>query len=126
MAVVTNIDSEHLDFHGSFENLEEAFNKLQEFKNNTLQEPNYLTEASKKWDRVFVEGKWDSSQQMLIDNVINRGIAGYKVLTPFRIAETEEVILIDRGWIKGNKSRDDLPNINMVETFEKVSGILKS
>ena len=45
---------------------------LKEFKSNTLQEPNYLTEASKKWDRVFVEGKWDSSQQMLIDNVINR------------------------------------------------------
>jgi len=98
---------------------------LKEFKNNTLQEPNYLTEASKKWDRVFVEGKWDSSQQMLIDNVINRGVAGYKVLTPFRIAETNEVILIDRGWIKGNKSRDDLPNVNMIETFEKVSGILE-
>ena len=28
VAVVTNIDSEHLDFHGSFENLEEAFNKF--------------------------------------------------------------------------------------------------
>ena len=35
VAVVTNIDSEHLDFHGSFENLEEAFNKLQQFVKDT-------------------------------------------------------------------------------------------
>ena len=47
---------------------------LEEFNNNLTKKPVYLDIESKKWDRVFVEGNWDSSKQILIDNVIHRGI----------------------------------------------------
>ena len=55
---------------------------LEEFNNNLTKKPVYLDIKSKKWDRVFVEGNWDNSKQILIDNVIHRGISGFKVLTP--------------------------------------------
>lgn len=98
---------------------------LDEFENNTQNNPNVLNENSKKWDRVYVQGKWDSSKQVLIDNVINRGIAGFKVLTPLRILETDQLILIDRGWVKRNQSRENLPDITITENNERVSGILE-
>ena len=98
---------------------------LAEFEDNLSKTPVYLNQESKKWDRVYVRGKWDNSKQILVDNVINRGIAGYKVLTPLRIIETNQLILVDRGWIKQNKYREILPNIELIEADEVVSGILE-
>ena len=98
---------------------------LAEFEDNLSKTPVYLNQESKKWDRVYVRGKWDNSKQILVDNVINRGVAGYKVLTPLRIIETNQLILVDRGWIKQNKYREILPNIELIEADEVVSGILE-
>ena len=98
---------------------------LAEFEDNLSKTPVYLNQESKKWDRIYVTGKWDNSKQILVDNVINRGVAGYKVLTPLRIIETNQLILVDRGWIKQNKYREILPNIELIETDEIVSGILE-
>ena len=98
---------------------------LAEFEDNLSKTPVYLNQESKKWDRVYIKGKWDNSKQILVDNVINRGIAGYKVLTPLRIIETNQLILVDRGWIKQNKYREILPNIELIEADEVVSGILE-
>ena len=53
---------------------------LDDFEKKILEKPSYINQKSQKWDRVYVEGKWDSSKQILIDNVIRRGIAGYKAL----------------------------------------------
>ena len=98
---------------------------LAEFEDNLSNTPTYLNQESKRWDRVYVKGIWDSSKQILVDNVINRGVVGYKVLTPLRIIETNQLILVDRGWIKQNKFRDILPNIELVEGDEVISGILE-
>ena len=98
---------------------------LAEFEDNLSKTPLYLNQESKKWDRIYVTGKWDNSKQILVDNVINRGVAGYKVLTPLRIIETNQLILVDRGWIKQNKYREILPNIELIEADEVVSGILE-
>ena len=98
---------------------------MSEFENKLTKEPIYLNAESKKWDRVSVSGKWENKKQLLIDNVIHQGIAGYKVLTPLRINETNKLILIDRGWIKQNKFRDQLPDIQIPDDFESVSGTLE-
>ena len=99
---------------------------LDEFEKNSLKSPGYISKDSKKWDRVYVEGSWDGSNQLLIDNVIRKGIAGYKVLTPFKLINTNEIILIDRGWIPRNRNIEVLPNIDLINSNERVSGILES
>ena len=98
---------------------------LKEFDNNLKRQPSYLSSESKKWDRVYVEGIWMNSKQVYIDNVINRGIVGYKVITPLEIKNSNELLLVDRGWIKQNDYRDDLPNINIENENVLVSGILE-
>jgi surfeit locus 1 family protein len=100
-------------------------NLLDDFEKKILEKPSYINQKSQKWDRVYVEGKWDGSKQILIDNVISRGIAGYKVLTPLRMKETDQLILVDRGWIKQNTYRDQLPDIKLIQIDEVVSGILE-
>ena len=100
-------------------------NILKEFENNITKSPTYLNKDSNKWDRVFVEGTWISSKQIYIDNVIYGGMAGYKVLTPLKIKETNELILVDRGWIKQNEYRGNLPDISINEDSVTVTGILE-
>ena len=99
---------------------------LDEFEKNSIISPKPLNKNSKKWDRVYVDGTWDNSKQILVDNVINQGIAGYKVLTPLRLSKTDQLILVDRGWIKRNRTLDDLPNIQLENLEERVTGILES
>ncbi|MFL2708414.1 MAG: hypothetical protein CBD86_03690 [Gammaproteobacteria bacterium TMED226] len=99
---------------------------IDEFNANLESEPQYLDDQAKKWDRVFVRGTWENSRQILIDNVIHRGVAGYKVLTPLRVLESDKLILVDRGWIKRNKYRENLPDIDLLENELTVSGILES
>ena len=98
---------------------------LNEFNDNLKKTPSNLDASSKKWDRVFVRGTWVNSKQILIDNTINRGIAGYKVITPLNIEGSDKTILVDRGWIKQNKYREVLPDISIEEKSEIVSGILE-
>ena len=98
---------------------------LNEFNDNLKKTPSNLDISSKKWDRVFVKGTWVNSKQILIDNIINRGIAGYKVITPLNIEGSDKTILVDRGWIKQNKYREVLPDISIEEKSETVSGILE-
>jgi surfeit locus 1 family protein len=99
---------------------------IDEFNANLESEPQYLDDRAKKWDRVFVKGTWENSRQILIDNVIHRGVAGYKVLTPLRVLDSDKLILVDRGWIKRNKYRENLPDIDLLENELTVSGILES
>ena len=98
---------------------------LNEFNDNLKKTPSNLDVSSKKWDRVFVKGTWVNSKQILIDNIINRGIVGYKVITPLNIEGSDKTILVDRGWIKQNKYREVLPDISIEEKSETVSGILE-
>ena len=101
-------------------------NIILEFENNLKKDALVFSEDSKKWDKVFINGTWDNSRQMLVDNVINRGVAGYKVLTPFKISNSDTFILVDRGWIPREASRQTLPNIDINNIKEKVFGTLEN
>ena len=98
---------------------------IYQFDSNLKKDPEYLDKESKKWERVSVEGTWDSSKQILIDNVIYNGVAGYKVITPLKIKNSGDMILVDRGWIKRSKFREDIPNISILENNVIVSGVLE-
>ena len=103
----------------------EKSNIIEQFNNNSIKTPKLFSKESSKWDRVKVKGTWNGSKQVLIDNVINSGIAGYKVLTPLQVNETGIFILVDRGWISQGKSRDTLPKIDIKDEYVEVSGILE-
>lgn len=57
-----------------------------------------------------VRGRYDASQQWLLDNRLYLGQPGYHVFTPFIIAgETAPRLLVNRGWVSVGESREYLP-----------------
>ncbi len=93
-----------------------AFNEMQESP------PIALKNLSVPWSRVFVEGFYDSSRQVLIDNQINDGQVGYKIYTPFYF--DEKAIFVDRGWIPRGKTRSELPDIDFKSDRLRIVGSL--
>jgi surfeit locus 1 family protein len=57
---------------------------------------------------VAVEGTFDVARQILIDNKVEDGRAGYHVVTPLVLADGRAV-LVDRGWIAAGETRAQLP-----------------
>ena len=98
---------------------------LQAFNSEQESPPIRLTSQSPDWSRVFVDGIFDSSRQILIDNQIHKGKVGYKIFTPFRF-DDNKIVLVDRGWIAQGKSRSDLPQLNVLEKKSRIIGTVTS
>ena len=98
---------------------------LQAFNSEQESPPIRLTSQSPDWSRVFVDGIFDSSRQILIDNQIHKGKVGYKIFTPFRF-DDNKIVLVDRGWIAQGQSRSDLPQLNILEKKSRIIGTVTS
>ncbi|MBT3674479.1 SURF1 family protein [Gammaproteobacteria bacterium] len=108
--------------------IERAANKeglLQDFNSEQESPPTRLTSQSPNWSRVFVDGVFDSSRQILIDNQIHNGKVGYKIFTPFRF-DDNKIVLVDRGWIGQGQSRSDLPQLNILEKKSRIIATVTS
>ena len=108
--------------------IERAANKeglLQDFNSEQESPPTRLTSQSPNWSRVFVDGVFDSSRQILIDNQIHNGKVGYKIFTPFKF-DDNKIVLVDRGWIGQGQSRSDLPQLNILEKKSRIIATVTS
>jgi surfeit locus 1 family protein len=47
----------------------------------------------------------------LLDNQFNQHQLGFQVLSPFQVEHTDNIVLIDRGWIAADPTRQHLPEI---------------
>ncbi|MDB9813218.1 SURF1 family protein [Gammaproteobacteria bacterium] len=98
---------------------------MQAFNSEQESPPRKLTNQSPEWSRVFVDGIFDGSKQILIDNQIHNGKVGYKIFTPFKF-DDNQIVLIDRGWIAQGQSRSDLPQIYIAEKKSRIIATVTS
>jgi surfeit locus 1 family protein len=64
--------------------------------------------ASLRYASVVATGEYVASRQILIDNRVHAGRAGYYVVTPLALTDGRTV-LVNRGWIAQGASRSALP-----------------
>ena len=58
---------------------------------------------------VFFDGRYDLEHQLLLDNRIHNGRAGYHALTPAMLAGHDRAVLVNRGWLPMGTTRAQLP-----------------
>lgn len=73
-----------------------------------------------------VEGNYNPSKLIFIDNKIYKGKTGVYVLTPFRIKDSQYSILVNRGWVPMVADRTHLPDIHTTTARLKISGKIKT
>jgi surfeit locus 1 family protein len=74
-----------------------------------------------RYQRVEAQGHYDGEHQVLIDNMVEAGRAGYFVITPFAL-EGGGWVLINRGWIPLGRSRAVLPAIAVGSGARRIRG----
>jgi surfeit locus 1 family protein len=75
-----------------------------------------------RFSRVVVRGYFEPAYQVLLDNQIYRGQAGYHVITPLHISGSNMRILVNRGWVPMGADRNVLPVIETPLNEVEVSG----
>ncbi len=80
------------------------------------------TLGTHEYRRVAASGTFDEAHQFLLDNRIQDGQVGYRVLTPLRLNDRDAAVLVDRGFVPIVGDRQTLPDLPPVEPQERVTG----
>lgn len=80
-------------------------------------------EAMRRYAPVRATGNYLAGRQFLLDNMVEGGVAGYRVLTPLLLGDGRAV-LVDRGWVPRDFSAVALPEIAVEEGVRTVTGLL--
>jgi surfeit locus 1 family protein len=78
-----------------------------------------------RYRRVVVHGYYEPEFQILLDNQIYKGQAGYHVITPLHIAGSDMRILVNRGWVPVGDDRSVLPVIESIKNEVEVTGYIQ-
>ena len=76
-----------------------------------------------RYRRVVARGHYEPEYQILLDNRVHRGQAGYHVLTPLHIEGSEVRVLVNRGWVALGPDRAQLPRIETPQVLVEVEGV---
>lgn len=82
-----------------------------------------VAKAQILYRRVEAQGRFDPRYEILLDNRIHDGVAGYHVLTPLKISGGQRAVLVNRGWIPVGSNRNVLPVTAAATAQVKITGL---
>ncbi len=86
--------------------------------------PNTITDPkSAQYRRFEIYGKFEKERQIYLDNKIHNGVAGFSMITPMRINNSDTRVLINRGWIAAGRERKVLPHVETPNEVVRIVGI---
>ncbi len=95
---------------------------INEIENGLNSEAVYFSKTNiKNYQKVKFDGKFDFTKQIYLYSLNEKGTPGYDVITPLK-TNTNEILLINRGWIQNDKKADTKINKVNIRDFE---GIIK-
>ncbi|MCP4768203.1 MAG: SURF1 family protein [Gammaproteobacteria bacterium] len=76
-----------------------------------------------EYRKLILQGRYDNTRSLLVDNQLHRGRAGYYVVTPLQLRDSDHLVLVNRGWVAWGESRDELAPIPDPVSTGGVAGI---
>jgi surfeit locus 1 family protein len=70
----------------------------------------------------LVYGHYDSSHQFLLDNMVHKGQVGFQVLTPLILPDQGQALLVNRGWVPLEGTRQNLPSVAVDTNPRQLTG----
>ena len=73
--------------------------------------------------KVVAKGRYETDYQVLLDNRVHQGRAGYHVITPLHIQGSDMRVLVNRGWVPLGEDRVQLPALETPQGQQVVTGV---
>jgi len=73
---------------------------------------------------VKIKGHYETEYQILLDNQVENNVAGFHVITPFKLDGSNDFVLVNRGWVAGSATHTDLPTISTPNQALEVIGLV--
>ncbi|MDE2234936.1 MAG: SURF1 family protein [Gammaproteobacteria bacterium] len=77
-----------------------------------------------RYQHVRAAGRYDSSRQVLLEDMQQNGQVGYQVLTPLLLEPGHQILLVNRGFIARRADLNSLPDVQVADTDRNVTGVL--
>lgn len=77
-----------------------------------------------RYRNINVQGQYLHDQSIYVDNQVVEGQVGYLVFTPLKILGTDQVIMVNRGWMSVGASRQQLPIFTSIVGTQFLQGRL--
>lgn len=74
------------------------------------------------WHQVTMSGEFLNDKNIILDNQVVQEKAGFLIYTPFKILDSNRIILVNRGWYPLSNSRNDIPNIPPIIGAQVIEG----
>ena len=76
------------------------------------------------YKKVKIKGHYETKYQILLDNQVENNVAGFYVITPFKLEGSHDYVLVNRGWIAGGATHTDLPTVSTPDEALEVIGLV--
>lgn len=86
-------------------------------------EPRVQRAEDLRFYRVTVRGRYEATHQLFIDNRVHQARAGFHVVTPLKIEESEVRVLVNRGWVPLGNDRARLPLVEAPAGIQEITGV---
>src|SRR3990172_9299377 len=73
--------------------------------------------------RVIARGHYETGYQVLVDNRVHQGQAGYEAITPLRLPDSDVRLLVNRGWFPGGADGTPPPAIDPPGGLQEIVGV---
>lgn len=83
-----------------------------------------LQNAMPDFRRVRGEGQFLQDQYWLLEGGMFNGQLGYHVIMPFVLAGVDNVVIVNRGWVRGSPRREVNPTFSTPNMELTISGVL--
>lgn len=74
------------------------------------------------YQSVRLRGQFDQARYWLLDNRSREGQVGYEVVMPLWLEQSEQWVLVNRGWVSSPGSRNQLPAITTPSGHVAIEG----
>lgn len=82
-----------------------------------------LEPAAVEYRHIIVTGEFVPTWPMFLDNRPFQGSSGFNVLMPFKIAQSNRYVLVERGWLPRGARHDAVPQVATPSGQIRIDGI---
>jgi len=77
------------------------------------------------WRPVVAKGEFLEHYQILLDNQVDNTKAGYFAYTLFKLSDSDNVVLVNRGWLLADPDRAISPELTVTKGLVSITAVAK-